>query len=224
MSTVAFHRSKRTRAIELSALREWELGDLVRAAAGLDVSNFEYVSIHAPSSLQKLSEEDAVEMLTQLPERWNIVVHPDVVKRLDVWRSLEHQLCFENMDQRKKSGRTVAEIAPLLVAFSKAGFCLDLGHAHQIDPTMGVAIEMLCRYGDRLRQVHVSEVTPHGRHIGLTFVTQRSFARIAHLIPNEVPLIIESVVAEAGAELTAVREAFESASHRVIKPSRRSLL
>ncbi|MBV9494912.1 MAG: hypothetical protein JOZ54_11750 [Acidobacteria bacterium] len=96
-------------------------------------------------------------------------------------------------------------------ALPDAGFCLDLGHARQIDPTMGIAIEMLRIFGDRLRQLHVSEVGTFGEHrqrIG--FLAQMAFQRVARYVPADVPLILESLVAESDMqrELDTVRTLF----------------
>jgi hypothetical protein len=78
----------------------------------------------------------------------------------------------------------------------EAGFCLDLGHARQIDPTMGIAIEMLQEFGDRLRQLHVSEVGTFGEHRRMGFLARTAFARVVRYVPKDVPIILESIVSE----------------------------
>ena len=47
------------RAIELSALRDHELRPLVSGLEELDLRQFTYVSVHAPSKLTSLSEKDS---------------------------------------------------------------------------------------------------------------------------------------------------------------------
>jgi hypothetical protein len=183
-------------AIELSALREPELEPLVAASGNLPLERFEYVSFHAPSSFRTLSEELTVELLTSLPGSWPIVVHPDLIHDAAVWRSLGSRLCLENMDLRKRTGRTVDEIAEVFAVLPEAGFCLDLGHARQIDPTMGVAIDMLRTFADRLRQLHVSEVGTFGEHRRMGFLSRTAFARVARYVPADVPLILEAIVSE----------------------------
>lgn len=147
------------RAIELSALRELELAPLVEAAPGLDLSGFDYVSFHAPSSLKSIDEVSVVQLLLRLPEEWPIVVHPDIVRTYSLWNRLGSRLCIENMDNRKTTGRTVAELRELFRELPAAGFCLDVGHAKQIDPTMTIAILMLREFGTRLRQVQPGQTT-----------------------------------------------------------------
>lgn len=50
-------------AVELSALRETEVADLVASLDDLLLRGHEYVSFHAPSSLQQMSERELVAQL-----------------------------------------------------------------------------------------------------------------------------------------------------------------
>jgi hypothetical protein len=209
--------SGRITAVELSALRDHELPELARAVPSLDLHAFTYVSFHAPSKLRTLDEQTAFELLLQLPESWPIVAHPEILRTPSLWRRLGGRLCVENMDDRKTTGRTPGELRVLFEQFPDASFCLDLGHARQIDPTMASALRMLREFGGRLRQVHVSEVGVRGEHLPLGATTRMSFAQVAHRIPAKCPLIIESVIpAEAiERELDAVSAALEAATVEV---------
>jgi hypothetical protein len=201
---------------ELSALRDHELPVLVDAIPALDVEAFTYVSFHAPSKLQTLDEETVFDLLLGLPESWPIVAHPSLLRTPALWRRLGDRLCLENMDNRKTTGRTVAELHELFETYPEARFCLDLGHARQIDPTMASAILMLRAFGDRLRELHVSEVGPYGEHLPLGATARHSFGRVAHLLPEDCPLIIESIVAADSMEkeLDAVSHMFETVTAR----------
>src|SRR5262245_51508519 len=98
------------KAVELSALRDVELPNLAQAIPRLELSAFEYVSLHAPSRIATLTEERIIEILVdQVPEPWPIVMHPDAIRDVDKWRVLGGRLCLENMDQRKPIGRTTRE-------------------------------------------------------------------------------------------------------------------
>ncbi|HEX8407920.1 MAG TPA: hypothetical protein VF883_03580 [Thermoanaerobaculia bacterium] len=199
-------------SVELSALRDVELSVLVDAVPSLDLDAFTYVSFHAPSSLRTLDEETVFALLQRLPETWPIVVHPDVLQTPSLWVRLGAQLCIENMDIRKTTGRTPSELRDLFAIFPAATFCLDLGHARQIDPTMASALLMLREFGDRLRQLHVSDVGARGEHLPLGATARHSFARLAHHVPADCPIIIESVI-EAEAmerELDSVRAALDA--------------
>lgn len=178
--------------IELSALRDSELAPLLGAIEALPLDNFRQVSFHAPSKLKNLQEPDLIRALVGLPSAWPIIVHPDVISDFSSWRFLGRRLCIENMDQRKNRGRTVPELEFVFDRLPEASFCFDIGHARQVDPTMGVAISMLQRFGPRLRQVHISEVDPGGRHIPIGFSSAHGFRLAAKLIPENCPIIIES--------------------------------
>ena len=197
-------------AIELSALRDHEIEPLVSAVERLDLTSFQYVSVHAPSKLCSLPEERVFELLERLPERWPIIAHPELLITPDLWRLLGSRLCLENMDNRKTGGRTVPEMTQLFEQYPTASFCLDVGHARQIDPTMAVALAMLLAFGHRLTQVHVSDVGPHGEHMPVRKLASWAYARVARHIPPHVPLIIESVIDAAGigSEIDAVAHAF----------------
>jgi hypothetical protein len=184
----------RINAVELAALRDHELPVLVDAIPSLDVDGFEYVSFHAPGKLQTLDEHAVFELLLGLPHSWPIVVHPELLQTPSLWRQLGERLCLENMDNRKTTGRTIAELRVLFETFPEATFCLDLGHARQIDPTMVSAMLMLQEFGDRLVEMHISEVGPRGEHLPLGATTRQAFARVIHLVPADCPLIIESII------------------------------
>jgi sugar phosphate isomerase/epimerase len=62
------------------------------------------------------------------------------------------------MDKRKPVARTVDELEAVFDELPDAGFCLDLGHARQVDASMTEAYRMAKTYAAKIRQVHVSEV------------------------------------------------------------------
>ena len=199
------------RAVELSALREAELTPLVTALDELDLSGFDYISLHAPSKLAPGREPEVVDLLRSVAESrgWSIIVHPDVITDDELWRSLSHSLCIENNDRRKSTGKTWKDLITWFDRFPEAGFCLDLGHARQVDMSMTEAYFMLKVLGDRLTQLHVSEVTTRSRHEPMSALCVRAFRQIAALVPQQVPVIIESQVTQAdiAREVAAVRTA-----------------
>jgi len=182
------------RAIELSALRDDELPPLASEALQLDLTDFDYVSVHAPSKLSSLPEAEAFEHLSGLPSNWPIIAHPELMQTPSLWRTLGSRLCIENMDNRKTTGRTITEMRELFGSMPAAGFCLDLGHARQIDPTMATAVRMAREFGPRLRQLHVSEIDQKGKHLPLSALAIFAFQLVAPLIPSDCAVIIESVI------------------------------
>lgn len=206
------HRS--LRAIELSALRDHELPDLASAASQLDLSQFAYVSVHAPSKLSTLPESEVFEYLFQFPSNWPLIVHPELIRTPALWKKLGSRLCLENMDNRKTTGRTVSEMRDLFSCMPEAEFCLDLGHARQIDPTMATAVRLAKEFGKRIRQLHVSEVGRGGEHLPLRALAIFAFQLVVPLIPTDCAVIIESVIAPEQIEQEARKalELFDSRS------------
>lgn len=196
-------------ALELSALRESELDPLLDALGTLDLSSYEYVSLHAPSRIETGSEQRIRERLMEVDPAVLIVLHPDAVGRLSDWKPFGRRLCVENMDKREPSGRTAAELEEVFRQVPEASFCFDIGHARQVDPTMIEARLILGQFSDRLKQVHVSEVSTASRHHRLSYGATVAFQDVAHLIPENVPLILETPVEESeiAAEVNKVRVA-----------------
>ena len=143
-----------------------------------------------------------------------IVIHPDILQDKDCWMSFKSLLCIENMDKRKSTGRTTRELEPFFSMFPDATFCLDIGHVCQIDSTMSEARRMLRRFGDRLRQLHISEIDAQGHHHGVTLATILAAHNVANLINPGVPAIIESQIPgkDIPKEFAAVEQALNPSS------------
>lgn len=198
-------------AIELSALREEELDPLVDAISTLSLETFPYVSFHAPSHLQKWNEKQVVTRLMQLPEIIeSIIVHPNIITDDRHWVRLGSRLVVENMDQRYSVGKSASELNAVFRRLPQARFCFDVGHARQVDPTMGIAVQFLDRFSDRLAEIHISEVDADSRHCPISFAASQAFQRVLPQIDNRVPVIIESVVtaAEMNEEFEMARRSF----------------
>jgi hypothetical protein len=201
------------RAVELSALRERELAPLMAALDGLDLEGFDYVSVHAPSRITPGNEQQVVELLRPAAGRgWPIIVHPDVIETDALWATLGRALCIENNDRRKSTGKSWRDLHEWFERFPDAGFCLDLGHARQVDLSMTEAYFMLKVFRDRLVQLHVSDVTTRSRHERLSALCVRSFRDVAKFVPRQLPIIVESVVLEADIlnEVAIVQSALRS--------------
>jgi hypothetical protein len=182
-------------AVELSALREPELPGLMGGLERLQLEQFQYVSVHAPSRLVALSEAAVVDALLPCLDRgWNIVLHPDVIRDASCWKPFGRLLCLENMDKRKATGRTPDELAVFAEQLPDASFCLDLAHARQVDSTFALARFIIGRFGaERVAQVHLSELDSKSHHAPLSMSMVAAVQEISHWIP-EVPVILESRV------------------------------
>lgn len=181
--------------VELSALRLEELEPLISAIPKLDLTRFKFVAIHAPSRFTLESEEWVIgKMMATSLNAYPVVVHPDVIFTPERWKVLGNRLLIENMDKRKPVGRTVAELVPYFEQLPEARFCFDLGHARQFDPSMTEAVLLLLAFGDRLAEVHISEVNTASRHDPISPNASRAFRPVARYIPETTPIILEPLI------------------------------
>jgi len=203
-------RQTKIEVVELSALREAELGPLVAALDALDLSQFTYVSVHAPSLFPQEHESQVVDLLQTIIDRdWPVIVHPDAIHDHSLWRKLGAALCIENMDKRKPIGRSADELRRVFDLIPDASFCFDIAHARQFDSTMTEAYLLLTAFSQKLRQVHVSEVNTSSKHDVMSYSSILAFREVAHLIPVNIPLILETPTAPQNleAEMERAREA-----------------
>jgi hypothetical protein len=181
---------------EISALRMSEWEPLIQTLDHLDLTMFEYVSIHLPSAMNAAEEAVVVESLHSIQQRrFPLILHPDAIHDFGRWRELGASVCIENMDKRKLIGRSEAELGAIFQQLPEANLCFDIGHAAQVDTTMTEAYFILKSYRDRVTQVHVSEVNSRSKHDSLSYSTILSFRDVAHMIPAHVPIILETPVA-----------------------------
>jgi len=218
-SGLAMNQAAGLNAVELSALRETEVADLIAALDALPLLGMEYVSFHAPSSLHSSSEQELVAQLHPVfARRWPVIIHPDIISDLDLWASLGDRILVENMDQRKPIGRNTRELRQIFSRLPEARLCFDIAHARQVDPTMSVAVEILLEFGDRLAELHISEVDSASRHVSISQMAMKSYQRISALIPAHIPVIIESMIRESEiqSEVEAVRTSLGQATETVL--------
>jgi len=215
MSALDTLRSSQFPCIELSALRISELQPLISALPLIDVSNYSYVSIHAPSSFSREEECWIAETLyLGVPANWPIVIHPDAIFDFSCWSRFGRRLAIENMDRRKPVGRTASELQDIFNLLPEASLCFDVGHARQCDASMTEAFVILSRFAERLVQIHISEVNSASQHDPISHGAKLAFQQIAAMIPNRIPVIIESRVNASSiiAEAINATEALSSQS------------
>jgi hypothetical protein len=199
------------RAVELSALREHELPELMRSLRDLDLREYLYVSVHAPTRFDQLQEFEVVKLLeVAASNNFPIVVHPDMISSPDLWKAFGSLLLIENMDKRKPIGRTVFELRKSFDSLPDACLCFDVAHARQVDPSMIEAAQILREFSSRLREVHASGVTTRSVHAPISEAARFAFSSVAHLIPVSVPIILESPIEESliVEEIDCARAAF----------------
>lgn len=189
-------RRHRLPAVELSALRLPELPLLLEAFGTLELGGFEHVSLHFPSAYPPEREAELARQVQQAAPGVPVVLHPDTITDFAPWRALGSDLLIENMDRRKPRGRTMPELELVFEQLPDARLCFDAAHARQVDTSLTAAFLILERFGDRLAQVHLSEVSTSGRHSRLSRSAILAFRELAEVIPPEVPVILESPVTQ----------------------------
>ncbi len=115
-----------------------ELPDVLHFLAAAPALPFHFISLHAPSKGRRLREKQLVAMLLEVVRSVDaVVVHPDTIDDPARYAALGSALVLENMDARKRDGRTVAELEPYFAALPHAGFCFDVAHAASVDELLG---------------------------------------------------------------------------------------
>src|ERR1700722_11157637 len=190
------------RVVELSALRLPELAPLVKSLDQLDLSDFQFVSLHAPSRFLAADECCVIELLRSVVDRGiPVVVHPDMIYTVEAWEQLGPLLFLENMDKRKRVGRSARDLLDLFELFLRAQLCFDIGHARQFDPTMVEARTILQALHGRLAEVHISEVNTSSRHDPLSACSISAFRSVAALIPSQIPVILETLIDQGQSDI-----------------------
>jgi hypothetical protein len=200
-------RGKQITAIELSALRVPELPKLMTMLPTLNLKQFSYIAIHAPSSFSADEEDSIVEQLAQVPKEYPIVMHPDTIHDSKKWAGFGAQLLIENMDRRKADGRTTKELSAWFDRLPDSRLCFDVAHAQHVDPTMTEAFQILAQFKTKICQVHISELDSSSRHFPISYSALQAFAEVTWKIRKDAPFIIESRIRkdEMESELKKVR-------------------
>lgn len=181
-----------TAAIELSALSEDEVEPLLDFLRQTPSLPFRFRSVHGPAKNRQLDEAGLVDLLIDFQNLCDgIVMHPDTMRDLALYRILGRQLIIENMDDRKDVGRTVSELKAVFDVLPEARFCFDIAHAWSIDPHMELAEDLLDAFGPRLSHVHVSSLDERLHHISLTPEDEALFASTLKRC-LDVPWILEA--------------------------------
>jgi hypothetical protein len=109
------------------------------------------------------------------------------------------------MDRRKPIGRTAHELSVIYEKLPDASLCFDVGHARQCDASMTEAFLILSRFREKLIEVHISEVNSASQHDPISHGAKIAFQQIASMIPEWIPVIIESRVTSAQIVIEASR-------------------
>ncbi len=189
-------------AIELHCTNEDAL-DLIISAENLNLVYFRFISLHAPSFAYTKNKDsrrilDKLGLLTRKYGINNLVFHTDTVLDWSIFDDYKIlPISIENMDDRKKSGKTVADVKAILEKYD-FGLTLDLQHCFVNDKSLQLALDFQEEFGDRIVEYHISGFDENFLHYSL-FKTRKDEI-IKTLLQKEVPIIIESTFDEFGEE------------------------
>lgn len=179
-------------AIELSALSEPELPSLLEWLDERPALPFQWVAAHGPSKQRRMPEQELVALLESLTRYVEVVVlHPDKIDDVALYRELGSKLAIENMDTRKPVGQTASELEELFDELPQARLCFDVAHASAVDATMDEGRLILDRLGSRLSHVHISSLDETCHHVALTSEDEDRFGSLLDRC-RDVPWILEA--------------------------------
>lgn len=165
----------------------------------VNYNKFSYRSFHAPC--RKNGERiiyqndqptreilDEISALHKMISFSLIVLHPDQVKDWGVFADYQLPWAIENMDNRKASCKTVADIKNIFQKFD-GKLVVDVNHCFSNDPTMKLATDFFREFDNKIAEVHLAGFA--GYHEPL-FLTKQDFI-MAAITKKNIPIIIESV-------------------------------
>jgi len=204
-------------AIEIGAatIEEFKKINITQQYAD-ELNKFKYVSIHAPWKELSYKKDDDIDALInklhEISDKVNvggIVLHWDTVKDADYLKATGLPFLIENGDKRKGKAVMPADFKKLKKE-TPFGFCLDIQHAYEHDPTMDMAKVYVDVMGDRLKEMHVSGCTKDEIHFPTYRAdNSRDIQKILEL-ELKVPKILEGLIIQkpyftANSELKFIR-------------------
>jgi hypothetical protein len=160
------------------------------------VAGFAYRSIHLPCDIRYKDDEATNAVLLKIEKLYRetgaklAVVHPDLVDDFSVFDEYPSiTWAIENMDDRKASYRSVAEVKNFLDDHPNWGLVLDVGHCNANDKSMKLADDFIAALKPRIKEIHLSGY----EHFHDPLHRTRQTEIIDRCRKLNVPIIIESV-------------------------------
>lgn len=186
---IDFFRKIGCNAIELNCPDKTDLKTILEFTKK-DFTGFKHISVHSP----RLSGKDASEILDILETIHKnicldcVIIHPDEIADIKALSKRTFPIGIENMDSRKKFGKTKEELESLFKDHPNFGFVLDVNHVYTNDPSMKLSHELSEAFGKKTMQSHLSGFVHSHDPLSKTHQTI-----IIDAVPKNTPIIIESV-------------------------------
>lgn len=120
-----------------------------------DFKGFDFVSLHSPSGIENSDILDKLQGFHNKLKFDAIVVHADQVKDWDKLKSYDMPFSIENMDQERKTGKTLESMKKIM-SHSDYRVVLDINHAYTNDPTLKLAEDLWNEFKNRISHFHLS--------------------------------------------------------------------
>ena len=191
-------------AIELSLTKTSKLVYDTRISELL--KKFKYKSVHLP--VLKDGDEviyypdDSIKTWIKIIDQYiedicpdTVLVHPDQVRDFK-WLTRKYgcALALENLDARKKFGKTIEDMESVFKECPGAKWVFDLNHIYTNDRSMGLATEFFDKFQNRLAHYHISGYG--GFHDALCL--SREDVIIKGLLSLDYPVIDEGNLLQKG--------------------------
>jgi hypothetical protein len=188
----------KSNALEIHCLDEDMIDFIINNK--IDLSEFNYISIHSPNLQWDWVAEKIlwkIRLLIKKINLKNIVIHPDRLEDFSIFKKFKDlPLSIENMDNDKSFWKSIHDIWPILDKYKSLWLTLDLQHCFVNDNSMKLADDFHDKYWDRIVEYHISWYGKKYSHYKL-FKTQQDII-IDSLKLKEIPIIIESSLDEVG--------------------------
>lgn len=161
------------------------------------LKGLKYVSIHAPFRLIRNmeSEEEVEDILRSIESLYkkvkakNVIMHPFDIPEPEILMKFKFNVITENMPKIMKKNHKLITLEDVFRKYPKIGLCLDVAHAYR--KSMKETNEIVRKFGNKIRQIHLSGTYRGKDHLSLKCVTKDFFKSIEPIKSLRVPLIIE---------------------------------
>ena len=154
-------------AVELSLTRIEKIKNSITDEVLSLLAKFKYKSIHLPVvnndkfiSYPDKSAEESLKIIDRIISKISIntiLIHPDQVRDFD-WAKSRYGslLAFENMDSKKKFGKTLEEMMKVFEICPEAKWVFDVNHLYTNDKSMKSSGDFFNALSNKLTHYHIS--------------------------------------------------------------------
>ena len=153
-----------------------------------DLKDFDFIAFHSPCGTENPDILNTIQGFHNRLQFDVVTIHPNEIENWDDLKSYDMPFSVENMDNRKKVGRTLESMKKIM-SQNDYMVTLDINHCYVNDPTLKLAEDLWNKFKDKISHFHLSGYEE--RHDPLVVTNQTKF--IDFVKDKDRPIIIESV-------------------------------